>query len=230
MSGGHGLRLYYGGTFDPVHAGHLAIARAARDELGVDVRFVPAADPPHRAVTGADAQQRGGMLELAVAGEHGLRVDLRELLRANVDPSRPSYTVDTLRELREQYGLRAPLAWLVGADSLAGLSTWHEWTDIPALAHIVVADRAGNPLDPRDLEPALATALDGRWTDDPDDLSAFPAGRVLRLRQPLQPESASEVRRRIAGGGDWRALLPPAVADWIVTHGLYGAGAGQRER
>ena len=99
MSGGHGLRLYYGGTFDPVHEGHLAIARAARDELGVDVRFVPAADPPHRALTGADAEQRGRMLDLAVAGEHGLRVDRRELLRAGVDPSRPSYTVDTLREL-----------------------------------------------------------------------------------------------------------------------------------
>lgn len=230
MSGGHGLRLYYGGTFDPVHEGHLAIARAARDELGVDVRFVPAADPPHRAPTGAGAEQRGRMLELAVAGEHGLRVDRRELLRAGVDPSRPSYTVDTLRELREQYGLRAPLAWLLGADSLASLSMWHEWTDILALAHIVVADRAGSPLDPRDLEPVLAKALEGRWTDDPGDLATFPAGRVLRLRQPLQPESASEVRRRIANGGDWRALLPHAVADWIVAHGLYGAGGGQRRQ
>lgn len=220
------LRLYYGGTFDPVHTGHLAIARAARDELGVDVRFVPAADPPHRALPGADAEQRMRMLELAVAGEPGLRVDRRELLRADVEPSRPSYTVDTLRDLREQYGLRAPLAWLVGADSLASLSTWHAWTDIPALAHLVVADRAGSPLDPRELEPALAAALERRWTDDPGDLATLPAGRVLRLRQPLRPESASEVRLRMARGGDWRSLLPPAVADWIAAHGLYGVGPG----
>lgn len=219
---GTGLRLYYGGTFDPVHNGHLAIARAARDELGVDVRFVPAADPPHRAPPGADAEQRIGLLELAVAAEPGLRVDRRELLRAALDPARPSYTVDTLRELREQYGLRAPLAWLVGADSLAGLASWHEWTDIPALAHLVVADRAGSPLDPRELDPALAGALEGRWTDDPDDLATSPAGRVLRLRQPLRPESASDVRMRMATGGDWRALLPPPVAARIVADGLYG--------
>ena len=219
---GAGLRLYYGGTFDPVHNGHLAIARAARDELGVDVRFVPAADPPHRAPPGADAEQRIGLLELAVAAEPGLRVDRRELLRAALDPARPSYTVDTLRELREQYGLRAPLAWLVGADSLAGLASWHEWTDIPALAHLVVADRAGSPLDPRELDPALAGALEGRWTDDARELAALPGGRVLRLRQPLRPESASDVRMRMATGGDWRALLPPPVAARIAAEGLYG--------
>ena len=120
------LRIYYGGTFDPVHLGHLAIARAARDELQVAVRLLPAADPPHRAVPGATAEQRFAMLSLAIGDEPGLLLDHRELDRAVRFPGRPSYTVDTLRELRGELGPSRPLAWLVGADSLLGLPSWHE--------------------------------------------------------------------------------------------------------
>ena len=115
------------GTFDPVHLGHLAIARAARDELQVAVRMLPAGDPPHRAVPGATAEQRCTMLSLAIGDEPGLLLDRRELDRATRYPGRPSYTVDTLRELRGELGPSRPLAWLVGADSLLGLSGWHEW-------------------------------------------------------------------------------------------------------
>ncbi|MET0718340.1 MAG: nicotinate-nicotinamide nucleotide adenylyltransferase, partial [Pseudoxanthomonas sp.] len=97
------LKLFYGGTFDPVHNGHLAIARAARDELDCTVRLMPAADPPHRAPPGADARQRAEMLDLAVIDERGLQVDRRELLRDG-----PSYTIATLRELRGEYGPLAP--------------------------------------------------------------------------------------------------------------------------
>jgi len=92
-----GLRIYYGGTFDPVHLGHLAIARAARDQLQVAVRLLPAADPPHRAAPGADAAQRLAMLALAVGDEPGLLLDRHELDRAERQPGVPSYTVDTLR-------------------------------------------------------------------------------------------------------------------------------------
>ncbi|WP_313117093.1 nicotinate-nicotinamide nucleotide adenylyltransferase, partial [Stenotrophomonas indicatrix] len=112
------LRIYYGGTFDPVHLGHLAIARAARDELQVAVRMLPAAD---RAVPGATAEQRCSMLGLAIGDEPGLLLDRHELDRAERFPGRPSYTVDTLRELRAELGPSRPLAWLVGADSLLGL-------------------------------------------------------------------------------------------------------------
>lgn len=210
------LRTWYGGTFDPVHDGHLAIARDARDALDCAIRFMPAADPPHRPPPGADAAQRADMLALAIDGEPGLRLDLRELRRDG-----PSYSVDTLRELRAEYGDDAPIALLIGADSLLGLPSWHDWTALFGLAHFVVADRPGSALDAR-LSPALAEAVAGRWRDDPAALREAPAGRLLRLRQPLHAGSATDVRRRIRAGGRWRELVPAPVADYIVRERLYG--------
>ncbi|MEG2804559.1 nicotinate-nucleotide adenylyltransferase [Stenotrophomonas sp.] len=219
-----GLRIFYGGTFDPVHLGHLAIACAARDQLQVPVSLLPAADPPHRAAPGADAEQRAHMLALAIADAPGLQLDRRELDRAARHPGVPSYSADTLRELRAELGPAPPLAWLVGADSLLGLPGWHDWEALFGLAHFIVADRPGSPLE-QDLSPPLAAALAGRWAADADALQAAPAGRVLRLQAPLRGESASAVRQRIATGEDWRALLPLAVADYIADRGLYGAHA-----
>ena len=210
------LRIWYGGTFDPVHDGHLAIARAARDALDGTIRFMPAADPPHRPPPGANAPQRAEMLRLAIADEPGLRVDLRELHRDG-----PSYSVDTLRELRAEYGAAAPIALLVGADSLLGLPTWRDWTALFGLAHFVVADRPGSALDAR-LPPALAEAVAGRWREDPAALREAPAGCLLRLHQPLHAGSATEVRRRIRAGDAWRERVPAAVADYIVREQLYG--------
>ncbi len=218
------LHLIYGGTFDPVHNGHLAIARAARDELGVPVWLMPAADPPHRAAPGANAQQRAAMLELAVANEEGLHVDLRELRRAERDPDSRSYTIDTLRELRAEFGSTLPLALLLGADSFIGLPSWREWRSLFDLAHIVVAERPGSPLD-GELPRPLAQEAAGRWRRNAGALAAEPAGGVFRLHQPLHAESASDVRRRIARGEPWQALLPPGVAAYITLHGLYGLPA-----
>jgi nicotinate-nucleotide adenylyltransferase len=224
MKAGPELHLYYGGTFDPVHQGHLAIARAARDELGVPVNVVPAADPPHRAPPGADAAQRARMLELALAGEHGLILDRRELERA-ARTDRPSYTVDTLAELRAELGPRVPIAWLLGADSLVSLADWHRWQELSGLAHLVVAERPGASLETQ-MPDAVRAHLDGCWAEDAAELSSLPAGRAWRLRQPLHPGSASEVRDRIASGEPWRDLVPGPVARYIDDHRLYrGAGA-----
>jgi len=214
------LRIYYGGTFDPVHLGHLAIARAARDELQVAVRMLPAGDPPHRAVPGATAEQRCTMLSLAIGDEPGLLLDRRELDRATRYPGRPSYTVDTLRELRGELGPSRPLAWLVGADSLLGLSGWHEWEALFGLAHFVVGEGPGSPLQ-ASIDGELGRALQGRWADNEQALFASPAGRILRRPPPLREASARAVRSQIAAGGPWRALLPPAVADYVAAHGLY---------
>lgn len=211
------LRVFYGGTFDPVHDGHLAIARAARDALDCTIALMPAADPPHRSAPGADAVQRCTMLELAIGRESGLCIDRRELRRDG-----RSYSVDTLHGLRTEFGARAPLALLVGADSFASLPTWHKWRELFALAHFVVAEREGSPLD-RALPADLSEALAGRWCETPEDLRQAPAGRVLRLRQPLHAASASDIRRRIAAGQPWRHLLPAVVADYIQAHRLYGA-------
>lgn len=209
------LTVFYGGTFDPVHNGHLAVARSARDALGATIRLMPAADPPHRAAPGASALQRACMLDLAVAGEQGLEVDRRELRRQT-----RSYSIDTLREVRAQLGAHVPVALLVGADSLIELASWKQWQALFTLAHFVVAERHGNELDAR-LPLDVRTFTQGRWVADAADLRTAPAGRLLRLWQPLHPESASDIRARIAGGRPWRHLVPAAVADYIDHHQLY---------
>lgn len=213
------LHVYYGGTFDPVHTGHLAIARAARDALDCPIALMPAADPPHRATPGATAVQRAEMLELAIHGEPGLWVDRRELRRDT-----PSYSVETLRGLRAEWGHEAPIALLVGADSFRGLPTWKDWRSLFTLAHFVVAERAENPLD-SGLPNTLADDLAGRWTDKREALLQSPAGRVLRLRQPLHMASATAIRRQIAAGAPWRYSVPAAVADYIERHRLYRDGS-----
>ena len=215
------LQILYGGSFDPVHLGHLAVARNARDAVAAQVRLMPAADPPHKGPLHADARQRLAMLELAVDGEAGLGIEACEL-----DRDGPSYTVDTLRFLRAHRVGERPLAILVGADSFLSLPTWKEWRSLFDLAHVIVAERSGSELDPSLLSGALAAVVSGRWAHSADELHEVAGGLVLRLRQPLRPESASEVRRRIAAGGDWRALVPPSVADYIVENRLYGAVAG----
>ncbi|HRO62978.1 nicotinate-nucleotide adenylyltransferase [Thermomonas sp.] len=215
------LRVYYGGSFDPVHNGHLAIARAARDRLHAQVALVPARDPPHKPPTGAGAEQRAEMLELAIAGEPGLRVDRRELARPG-----PSYTVDTLIALRAEYGPQAPIAWLIGADALRQLHTWSRWTQLFALAHIVAVARPGFDLETAALRteaPAVLAEVAARRRD-PETLAASPAGGFALLELPqLRPESSSELRRRIAAADPrWCDWVQPAVAAQIVQQGLYG--------
>ncbi len=212
------LTLIYGGTFDPFHNGHLSIAHAAGRALDCTVTLVPAADPPHRAPPGASSVQRLAMLEAVALADPLLRVDRRELDRPG-----PSYTVDTLRGWRGELGPEAPMALLMGADSFLALSTWHAWDALPGLAHLVIADRGESALST--MPAPLAQSMRGRWVDDPAALRAAPAGRVMALHQPLQAESATEVRQRIATGGNWQALLPPPVAAFIQAHGLYGASA-----
>ena len=215
------LAVYYGGTFDPIHQGHLAIARTAREALDAPVHLIPAADPPHKGPTHADAHQRARMLDIAVAGERGLRVDRRELHRGG-----PSYTIDTLAQLREQAGPAAPLVWLVGGDSLDTLHTWHHWRGLFELAHIVAVQRAGSHVDAASLahrSPLVHDEVRDRWRGLAD-LATTPAGAlaVLPLRE-LRPESSSELRRRIAAGEPWQDWVPGPVAGYIVREGLYGA-------
>jgi nicotinate-nucleotide adenylyltransferase len=216
------LLVLYGGTFDPVHQGHLGVARHARDALHADVALMPAADPPHKGPTRADAAQRAQMLRLAVDGEPGLRVDLRELERTG-----PSYTFDTLQGLRSQLGAERPCAILLGEDSFLTLDTWYRWRELFGLAHIVVAGRATHAQEhraeaPRSQMPAqLREATDARWVDDPRALHRAPAGLLFALEQPLFPQSATELRRRIAAGEPWDAWVAPAVAAYIRRQGLY---------
>lgn len=209
------LHVFHGGTFDPVHNGHLAVARNARDALAASVHLMPAADPPHKGPTHADAMQRASMLELAVAGEHGLVVDIRELRREG-----PSYTIDTLHDIRAELGDDIPIALLLGADSFRGLSSWKSWRELFKHAHFVVAERAGHHVE--DLLPQeLAESVAHRWAASANELQQTAAGRIFKLEQPLRPESASAIRHRIANGEPWRESVPPPVAEFIIQTGLY---------
>jgi nicotinate-nucleotide adenylyltransferase len=211
-----------GGTFDPVHYGHLRFADDVRRALGLpEVRLVPGRDPPHREVPAASAVDRLAMLKLAVAEFPGLVVDERELRRAG-----KSYTVSTLEELRSEFPGR-PLLLLLGADAFRGLPSWHRWRDIFGLAHVVVVERPGVNLDV-DLPADLLPIWRERLTADPESLRSRPAGAIFV--QPIAPHAVSSttVRERLSqgnAGGDkdnkWHGLLPPAVLAYIDLHHLY---------
>ncbi|HTA65670.1 MAG TPA: nicotinate-nucleotide adenylyltransferase [Xanthomonadaceae bacterium] len=208
------IRILYGGTFDPVHDGHLAVADVASVVFDADVSLLPSADPPHRAPPGASAEQRAAMLDLAVAGHERLHVDLRELQRAG-----PSYTVDTLRLVRDEIGPSAPLAWMLGADAFRDLHRWHRWRDLFGLAHLIVAVRPGHTLDA--LDPELHIEAATRWANHPAELEQVAGGLLFQLVFTLRREAASGVRGRIAARLPWEDEVPPAVAAYIRAHGLY---------
>lgn len=205
----------FGGTFDPVHLGHLRPALEVAEALDVaELRMMPARVPPHRGDPGASTRDRVAMLQLALAGQDRLVMDRRELEREG-----PSYSVDTLASLREEYSDR-PLALVIGEDSFASLSQWHRWRELPELAHIVVMTRPGAP---RVLDAALEDlAARGRATG-PSALKESLAGRVLALDVTPLDISASGIRELLAEGRDARWLVPDAVLDYIRERGLYGA-------
>ena len=215
------LLVCYGGTFDPVHNGHLAIACAVRDALAADVRLIPAADPPHKDEPHADARHRARMLGLATAGEPGIVVDRRELRRDG-----PSYTIDTLHGLRAELGDQLPIAWLIGSDSLAALDSWHRWRELFGVAHILAVERAGSHVDAASLgrhAPAVQSEIAPRWRPA-EQLQASPSGGFAVLPLPCRrAESSTELRRRILAGEPWQDWVPPPVAAYIGQHRLYAA-------
>jgi len=192
-----------GGTFDPVHNAHLRVAWEAAEALDADVRLMPAHVPPHRPAPVASANQRVAMLRAALAGQTRLTLDERELRR-----DAPSYTVETLRELRAELGNDRSLILLIGADAFAGLPTWHEWTALFDLAHLVVLTRPGHDADP----PAqLLSAIADRRADGASELRRSARGRVLELAVTPLEISASAVRALLALGREPRWLVPDVL-------------------
>lgn len=191
-----------GGTFDPVHLGHLSVAWEASELLDAEVRLVPASVPPHRPSPRASADQRVAILRAGLRGQERLRLDTRELERAG-----PSWTVDTLAGLRREEGDRA-LVLLVGADAFADLCAWHRWRALFDLAHLAVLSRPGARTA---LAPELAAEVQARRTRDVADIRAAPAGRVIELAVTPLPISATRVRELLAAGRTPRYLLPAGV-------------------
>lgn len=200
-----------GGTFDPVHCGHLRIAIEARETLGLaHVRLVPLNAPGHREPPFASVADRIAMLE-AVAGD-GLRLDRREIERGGT-----SYTVDTLESMRAEWPKR-PLCLLMGLDSYLTLPAWHRADALLSLAHLVVAARPG--VSDRALE-GLDELTGNAQSDDVADLKASPAGRIFFLDVPPLPIASSDIRARRRAGHDVRFLVPDAVHAVIVERDLY---------
>ncbi|BBO19449.1 MAG: nicotinate-nucleotide adenylyltransferase [Burkholderiales bacterium] len=211
-----------GGTFDPVHYGHLRLAEEAREALGLDeVRWIPAGRPPHRAAPRVAAAHRLEMVRRAVAGNRAFTVD-----DAETRSDAPSYTASTLERLRAGMPAR-PLVLLLGADAFLGLAGWHRWRELFALAHFGVASRPGFALSAEDLPAELAAACAGRLGDDAAALHEAPAGRVVRFPMTPLAISASLLRAQLAAGTSVRYLLPDHVREYIQLHHLYGMPDGR---
>lgn len=193
----------FGGTFDPVHLGHLRAAWEASEQLDADVRMMPAHVPPHRPPTRASAGQRVAMLRAALEGQDRLQLDTRELKREG-----PSYSVDTLLDLRRELGPETPLVLLVGADAFAGLDRWDRWRRLFDLAHIGVLTRPGADTRPG---PELRAEIEARHCDTPGQLREAPSGRVVQLPVTALDISASAIRAQLAAGRSPRYLLPEAL-------------------
>ena len=207
-----------GGTFDPIHFGHLRLAEEMLEMADLQqIRFIPAGTPPHREVPQVSARHRSAMVKLAIADQPAFVLDDREVKRTT-----PCYTVDTLRELRAELGASQPLCLLMGGDAFLQLHTWHEWERLFDLAHIVVGFRPGFTLDERihSATEKLRRHYQQRLCAVAT-LSQQPSGGIVELAIPKLEISATLIRSRVAENRSIRYLLPNAVADYIHQHHLY---------
>jgi len=208
----------FGGTFDPVHFGHLRPALELFEVLRLDeLRLIPAGVPPHRRAPYADPAHRLEMLRRAVAAQPGFIPDEREIRRSG-----PSYMVDTLTELRAELGEGRPLCLLMGMDAFLGLNGWHRWQEIPRLAHLVVSHRPGwSPEHLDDHGGPLAELAGGSLVSDPGALRDSPAGCVFMHPVTQLDISSTRIRSLIRQRRNPRYLLPEEVRAYIQEQRLY---------
>ncbi len=203
-----------GGTFDPVHYGHLRSALELKQALkAAEIRLIPCAQPVHKKQTIASAEQRLAMLHLAVDGVPGFKVDDIEIKRDSF-----SYTVDTLRQLRAVLGEDVPIVWSMGTDAFKHFTSWHQWQDILQLAHLVVIARAGE--QDVGLSPLLKSYVSS--CSNPSKLHGSPAGAVCFLTLTPLHISSTRIRIDINLGRSVQFLLPDKVLDYINDHKIYG--------
>jgi nicotinate-nucleotide adenylyltransferase len=208
----------FGGTFDPIHFGHLRLATELAEAFHLEkVIFIPAGLPYHRGrAAHATSEQRLTMLKLATQRDARLDVDDREIKRSG-----NTYTFDTLTEIRQERGPDQPLVFLSGTDSFARIDTWHRWTELFDLAHFAVAVRAddadwlkkGPGTIPRDAWP--------RITLNPRELAAAPAGKIMTFAMTPLSISSTAIRSLAADGASIRYLTPDLVAEYIRSHNIY---------
>lgn len=207
-----------GGTFDPIHLGHLRIAEEIAEIAGLQqMRFIPARLPRLRNAPGATAEHRAEMVRLGIVGNHTFMLDEREVKRTGV-----SYSVESLRELERESGGKAILCFVVGADAFLKLVEWYNWRELFQLCHFIIAARPGHSPDIRSALPLeLEKECARRWVMHADSLKLAPAGSVFVAQTTLLDISATNIRKRVAAGKSIRYLVPDAINDHIAINCLY---------
>ncbi len=211
-----------GGTFDPIHYGHLRLAQEVGAAIKLDhVRFIPSGTPPHRTAPAAAVEHRLAMTRLALEGNALFSVDDRETRRSG-----PGYMTVTLTDLRRELGPTQSIALLLGADAFLELATWYHWQELFTLAHIVVAHRPGFPVDTWQtrMPQPLAREYAGRLMHQPLAVHLAPAGGIAVIPFTALDISATRIREMVAAGASPRYLLPDSVLDYIQSHTLYSGG------
>lgn len=209
----------FGGTFDPVHYGHLRSALEMKDSFGLDeVRMIPCAKPSHREQPKATATMRLQMLELAIKNQAGLKIDTRELDRY-AQHQAPSYMVDTLKSLRQDFK-DAPLLLFIGSDAFKQLTRWHQWQQLFDYAHLVVLTRPGFEAPGFETQE-LDDFFNARQAKDIKELAQNRAGKLFLSQVTQLDISATAIRNMIAKKQNPGFLLPDAVIEYIKQHQLY---------
>ena len=209
--------LLFGGTFDPVHNGHVAMAAEAVIELGASqLIIIPAGNPYQRArMPFASALHRAAMLNIAFNPSAGVVIDTREFNREG-----PTFTIDTLRELRHLHGETAKMTWLIGGDAFAKLDSWHDWQSLFALANFAVVLRQGQPNPMHAMSSALTMHI-AYWQTAAQSVANSPFGNVAVLNARVPPVSSTDIRDRLKNHQSIRGLAPDGVCDYIEHHKLY---------
>lgn len=210
-----------GGTFNPIHNGHLRIAQELADAFNFDeVRFIPSANPPHKTLPNVSAQHRAAMVSLAISSNPKFTLDKRELYRTSV-----SYTYDTLQSFREELGQKISICLLMGSDAFMQFNSWYRWNELLGLCHIVLVNR---PRDKRAIEKppevfaeALQTLLQNHYTEHHEDLKEASFGHITMQAVTALDISATNIRTQFSLGKSAQYLMPDDVINYITKHQLY---------
>ena len=205
----------FGGTFDPIHFGHLKSACAVTDYLGVPcVKLVPSCIPPHREKPSSTPAHRLSMLQIATCEDKRMAVDDREISRRGV-----SYTADTLASFRSELGTTVPLYFILGIDSYVTIHKWHHWKGLTDIAHLIVLDRPGYLAE---VSSEVQLWSQNRLVEDPNDMKHRAFGCICLVSLVQVDVSATDLRNKLKAGVRPTGKMPEKVIDFALKHGLYG--------
>lgn len=206
-----------GGTFNPIHFGHLRLAEELAEGLKLNqVRFLPSANPPHKEMPAISAEQRAEMVDLAISGRQGFVLDKRELERQGA-----SYTIDTLLSLRQELGTKASITLFMGSDAFTQFDTWHRWQEIIEHCHIALVQRPQPGAEKNRLSKTLETFLHQHYSENSNDIHSTPSGIITMRRITALDISSTAIRQALKHQHSVRYLMPDSVIDYIEHHQLY---------